>query len=101
MLPSRHFERNHVIRFIQEALTNCAKHSGADEIRLSISHNSGEIMYRISDSGCGFDPLKKSKRTGLTLMQFNADEIGGDFEIQSSNEGTTYFLNLSQYKIES
>jgi NarL family two-component system sensor histidine kinase LiaS len=93
-LPTNLFARNHVIQFLQEALTNAAKYSGKKLIKLSILQSDDLIVYRISDNGQGFDTSLARRGMGLKLMQFNADELAADFHIKSDNQGTVITLKL-------
>jgi signal transduction histidine kinase len=95
-LPSDIFERDHIIKFIHEALTNAARHSGMKEIFLKITTDSDNFTCIISDNGCGFEPSKEKNGTGLQLMQFNADELGGDFSIHSDTRGTQISLTIQR-----
>jgi signal transduction histidine kinase len=97
-LPANILERNHLIRFLQEALTNAAKYSGEKEIRLSILRRADVCVYSISDRGRGFDTTTASKGMGLKLMQFNADELSAQFYIRSNNQGTVCTLKLPLHK---
>ncbi|MCL4835433.1 MAG: response regulator [Caldilineaceae bacterium] len=45
----------HLLRIIQEALTNARLHSGADEAQVSFRQEGGLMQVRISDAGRGFD----------------------------------------------
>lgn len=98
LLPRNRYDRRHVIRFIQEALTNAAKHSNALNIRLTVKRDGRQAIYEISDHGQGFQPGKRAGGMGLRLMQFNADEAGGEFEIDTSRTGTVVRLRLPAYK---
>ena len=93
-LPEDSLNRRHVVRFLQEALTNAAKHSGQKEIALAMQCEAGRLICRISDRGGGFDAMNVRKGTGMRLMQFNADELDGELEISSGEEGTTVVLKL-------
>jgi signal transduction histidine kinase len=44
-----------IYRVMQEALSNSAKHSGADLVRLSLRRPDGAIELAIEDNGLGFD----------------------------------------------
>ena len=61
---------------------------------LAVHYDAGHLTYRISDKGKKFDVTTIRKGMGMNLMEFNADELDGEFEIKSCEEGTTVFLKL-------
>lgn len=57
-------------RVVQEALTNVARHSGADRCSVTIERSDGVVRGEIADNGCGFDPqavLRSERNSGLGL----------------------------------
>jgi PAS domain S-box-containing protein len=74
-----------LFRVLQEALQNAAKHSGAKQIAVQLTENSGEIRLIVSDSGEGFDITAPGRRRGLglTSMQERIRLVGGTFVIDS------------------
>ncbi|MFQ5944071.1 MAG: GAF domain-containing protein [Anaerolineales bacterium] len=85
-------------RITQEALTNVARHTGADEVTVQIDEEGSRLSLRIEDQGPGFDPesLKDARnRVGLTGMYERAVALGGRFAIRSSEgEGTRILAEL-------
>ncbi len=83
-----------IFRIIQEALTNVAKHSGANSAVLRLGKKNGEIEMTIRDNGKGFDvaQARESARisacVGLSSMTERARLSGGALEIQSGGTGT-------------
>ncbi|MGQ0542665.1 MAG: sensor histidine kinase [Blastocatellia bacterium] len=78
-------------RIVQEALTNIARHSGADEAFVDISENQGDLIIEVEDSGIGFDAEKafaSGQTSGLTGMRERASLLGGWFEVRSGSGGT-------------
>jgi PAS domain S-box-containing protein len=55
-------------RLAQEALTNVARHSGADEVEVRLVGSADSIRLQISDSGVGFDPASADEQRGLGLI---------------------------------
>ena len=83
-----------VSRVIQEALTNARRHSGADEISVSIRVEGGDLLAEVSDDGRGFDP-KTPPGVGLASMRERAALSGGELEIHSEPErGTSVRLRV-------
>ncbi|MBI4291888.1 MAG: HAMP domain-containing protein [Betaproteobacteria bacterium] len=78
-----------LFRIAQEALMNCAKHSHADNIAISLDCNSERIQLSIADDGVGFDAPELSQGgqapgLGLLTMQERAEAIGGKCRIHST-----------------
>jgi signal transduction histidine kinase len=89
-----------IYRIAQEALNNVAKHSKAETVRLSLTHEKGKIQLMIKDDGCGFDmeeammPESNTDSIGLSSMKERCELSGGSFSIQSGKgEGTTVCAN--------
>ncbi len=83
-------------RIIQEALTNIAKHSRANQVSIALRHcrRSGDPHNRlcviITDNGVGFDPGARQHGFGLTSMRERVAALGGELEIRAlPNQGVT------------
>lgn len=72
----------HLLRMMQEALTNSLKHAQCTHILIKIVIND-PIQVLIEDNGIGFDKLNGSAGYGLQNMQDRASEAGLEVEIQS------------------
>ena len=73
-------------RIVQEALTNIARHSGADEAMVRIWADQHTLSVRVEDRGRGFDTnstLGTDPSTGLAGMRERALLLGGTFVIES------------------
>jgi signal transduction histidine kinase len=76
-------------RFVQEALTNAAKHAGAKQISVVLWHDAETVHLSVADDGLGFDPQSQastlgcSKGMGLLSMQERIESLGGSLEIES------------------
>jgi signal transduction histidine kinase len=81
-LPERH--RTCVYRVVQEALTNCARHAHAREIRITLHGDPGSLTITVQDDGTGFD-VKQSRGRGLGLLgiEERVSELGGSVSISS------------------
>jgi PAS domain S-box-containing protein len=86
----------HLIRVIQEAVSNCIKHGHAQEARVSLKLLKQGVRLSIRDNGRGFNQdATKGTRHGLRNMAARAQKIGGRFTILSKvNEGTRIVLDL-------
>jgi signal transduction histidine kinase len=82
----------HILRILQEALTNVLKHARASRIAVETGSSDEEVFIRISDDGCGFTRGRQGR--GLANMQMRAQALGGRLDIQPSSAGTTLTLHL-------
>jgi len=79
---------SNLFRIAQEALTNAAKHSGADSIAVALKPVSGGVVLSVRDDGAGFDPGQASAGAagglGLMTMRDRAEFIGGSLQLRST-----------------
>jgi signal transduction histidine kinase len=81
---------NAVYRLVQEALTNVAKHAGADEARVEVIEAEGEIRVLIADLGRGFDGGGEGDGFGLLGMRERVALAEGTLAVRSApGAGTT------------
>jgi signal transduction histidine kinase len=81
-LPDAH--RTCVYRVIQEALTNCARHSRAKNIRVAVHAATDLLSFTVQDDGVGFRPAPhRWTGFGLTGVEERVRELGGAVEIHS------------------
>lgn len=91
----------HILRIIQESLTNIRKHSDADNVRIMMSMTAPrQYMVLIEDDGVGFSKPQKSihsgEHIGLSIMQDRAKRFGGELTVESeAGEGTRIILEFS------
>lgn len=85
-LPEAH--RTCVYRIVQEALTNCARHSGAKRAGVSLRHQDSRLELTISDDGIGLDP-GRARGMGLLGIEERVRELGGTFVVQPGPHGGT------------
>jgi PAS domain S-box-containing protein len=90
-----------LFRITQEALTNVQKHSGADQVRITIEFTERATKVTVNDNGKGFEipermgDLAGSGRLGLAGMQERAQLLGGILNIDSeSGKGTTLTIEI-------
>jgi PAS domain S-box-containing protein len=90
-----------LFRIVQEALANCAKHSGAREVTVYIARrNASGVFAEIKDDGVGFEnssvsPPPKTAGMGLLTMRERAEFLGGRCVISSAlGRGTTIRIEL-------
>ena len=87
--------KRHLVMFFKEAVYNCARHSGATKVTLSVSAADGQLCIRLDDNGCGFNRADQKSGWGLDSMKKRAQELGGAMEIISQiGKGTTVVLTV-------
>jgi signal transduction histidine kinase len=85
-----------IFRIAQEALTNVAKHAGAEHVMVRLTFHDDATHLVVTDDGQGFDPAEALQTAGtrrawgLLGMQERVTLIGGACEIASKpGKGTT------------
>jgi len=91
----------HVMRIVQEALTNAARHANADwvEVRASMMQQSDQdhVCIEVIDNGCGWDALPEAGK-GLSNMQSRSDIMGATLTMSSvANSGVHIRLVIPVY----
>ena len=83
-----------IYRIIQEAVGNALKHSGAEEIEVSMKLVDNHLEVKVKDNGRY--KINGVKGIGLESIQKRAKAINGKITlVTKENEGTTLKLNLS------
>jgi two-component system, NarL family, sensor histidine kinase LiaS len=74
-----------LIRFVQEALSNIARHSRASRAAIEMSCHGSRLVLSIQDDGEGFDPVTVQSKPGfgLSTMRERVTRLGGSFSVQS------------------
>jgi signal transduction histidine kinase len=80
-----------LIRVLQEALQNAAKHSGVRHVEVQLQGTTHEIHLLVRDFGKGFDlnAALQGRGLGLTSMQERVRLLNGTVLIQSKPKGGT------------
>src|SRR5437588_676790 len=79
-----------VVQLLREALSNVARHSGAETCRITLRREANEAVLVVDDDGHGFNPASVEAGQGLDNMRARADAIGGSLEVETAAErGTT------------
>ncbi len=73
-------------RFVQEALTNIAKHAQANHVAVQLHGNDGALVLSVADDGNGFtyNPNVSHGGVGLVSMHERADLLGGTLDIDTA-----------------
>jgi PAS domain S-box-containing protein len=85
-----------LFRVVQESLTNIQRHSGSQQAKIRIDHNS-DVTMEVSDLGHGApagvrrgkEELRFEIGVGIQSMQERVKLVGGQLEIDSTSQGTT------------
>ena len=86
-----------LVRVLQEALHNAAKHSGTRRVDVRLWETQGEIHLTVRDLGLGFDPeaAMRGRGLGLTSMRERMKLVNGTFSIDSrAQHGTTIHASV-------
>jgi two-component system, NarL family, sensor histidine kinase UhpB len=76
-------------RVAQEALTNVARHAGARQVTLELSHDSGAVTLIVDDDGRGVPAYLGAEARGITGMRERALLVHGSLRIgRSPQQGT-------------
>ncbi len=91
-----------VYRVAQEALTNVARHSGADRASLTLGAENGELVLEVSDAGRGLEP-DQTPGSGLKGMRERAALVAGQIEITPgpAGRGCTVRLRIARMNDDS
>ncbi len=84
-------------RIAREALINTTVHSGASQIQVSLLEEEEQLVLRVQDDGCGFNPQEvPAGHLGLKIMEERAQEIGASLQIETKpGQGTMIKLAWS------
>jgi signal transduction histidine kinase len=87
-------QRRNLYLFCKEAINNAIKYSDAAVIELTMKEmDNKKIGFFINDNGKGFDSSNVRKGNGLVNMQRRAEEMNGQFSLQTApGQGTTLSL---------
>jgi two-component system, NarL family, sensor histidine kinase UhpB len=84
-----------VYRVAQEALSNALQHADAENVRVSLLREDGEVELRVGDDGRGFTFEQATSGLGLSGMRERALLVGGDLRVESRPElGTRVSLRV-------
>src|SRR5262249_44722835 len=72
-------------RIAQEALNNMAKHAAAQNVRLHVERQPGQVQMTVADDGCGFEVCTALTDRGLGLsgMRERAALLDGAITVES------------------
>lgn len=77
--PAREFA---LYRFVQEALTNAAKHAQATQVHVHLEFSDAEVVLQVWDNGRGAPQLERGQ--GILGLRERARELGAHLEVRSA-----------------
>jgi len=86
-----------LLQITREALSNVVRHAAATTARVTLKDDPRGLILEIRDDGHGFDPAANvsEDHLGLRNMRARAEQLGADFEVESSQgAGTVVRLRL-------
>ncbi len=84
-------------RIIQESLTNVARHSGADKVRITLAEKKGSLILSVKDNGKGIKEREAASPTsfGILGMRERVSLLGGTTVITGRpGKGTTITMEI-------
>lgn len=87
------------VRAVREALLNIERHAGGCEARVSFSTEGVEMVLRVADDGVGLTEedivrARESGHLGIVSLGFEAERLGGAFQIGSGANGEGCLVEL-------
>lgn len=91
----------HLFRFVQEALHNAVKHSGAKRIIVSVEEQDLNLVFQVQDNGRGIPPEQTGlEGLGFRSMAYRARQLGSELELESEEGlGTTLRISVPKARI--
>jgi signal transduction histidine kinase len=84
-----------VYRVVQEALTNCARHANADNVRVVLHGKDDLVHLAIQDDGIGFNTVEETVGLGIVGIEERVNDLGGNVKITSeANRGTLLLVEI-------
>jgi PAS domain S-box-containing protein len=81
-------------RIAQEAMTNVARHAGAQRVKLALERAGGDVVLRVEDDGRGLPSGAEVRPDALGLlgMKERAAMLGGEVRLEPRSGGGTVVL---------
>lgn len=86
----------------QEAVLNAIRHGRADDIKIRLTREDGQIILKIRDNGCGMDEGISPVGMGLRIMKYRAGLIGASLMIKSApGQGARISVQIKESALSS
>lgn len=82
----------HVLRIVQESLSNVGRHARARQVQIRLARNGHKLQLVVQDDGKGFDVQAAMQRQdcfGLQGMHERAARMGAELRVESPPQGGT------------
>ena len=83
-----------VFLVLKEGVNNALKYSECTELKMSIAKDKNSFSFELKDNGKGFDTTNESLGNGMRTMRERMTEVGGTYQVKSSESGTAISGNL-------
>jgi signal transduction histidine kinase len=87
-------------RVCMELINNTIKHAGATQLKVMITSSDGQIWVHFSDNGKGIPEEIQNQGTGLKNIKSRLSFLGGDFRIDSQQNGFNAIISLPLQSIK-
>lgn len=77
----------HLYRIAQEAVSNAVRHSGADQITISLQKDDNVLVLQVDDDGTGLNGEKSSGGMGTRTMTYRAQSMSGILSVDNKPSG--------------
>ncbi|WP_170147814.1 sensor histidine kinase [Algoriphagus antarcticus] len=77
--------RKNLLMVGKEAMNNIVKHSQAKKVKIQLTQEGNELVFKISDDGKGFDLVDYQMGNGLGNIQHRCLKMQGKFNVESVN----------------
>ena len=85
-------DKTSLYRIVQEALTNCARHSEARSVQINLASEDERYVVRIVDDGKGFTLSRRARGLGLIGIEERVTGMGGSLALKSAPGAGTDIL---------
>ncbi|HYG58334.1 MAG TPA: sensor histidine kinase, partial [Symbiobacteriaceae bacterium] len=87
--------REEVLALVREGLSNVVRHAQAGAARVVLGLDDDTVLVRVSDNGCGFDPVALESGRALDSLRERVEALGGFMQVHSTpGEGTDLVAHL-------
>jgi signal transduction histidine kinase len=75
-----------VLRLVQEALTNVARHAHATDVSIDLRVQGGQVVLTVEDNGIGLpsDALRRQGSWGLRGLRERVTQFGGQLALENA-----------------
>jgi signal transduction histidine kinase len=86
-----------ILRFVQEAVTNAARHARAETLVVTVVREGDAVLVTARDDGRGTERIREGN--GLRGLRERFEELGGNFEVDQPDGGGLMLRALVPTKV--